>query len=89
MNELSIEIQKLKQGYFQDYERFYGLTSNYIYKIITDIVPDENTASQIMSTTYNRIYETINTLQDDNYFFMWAGRIATEECIKNLYQKVF
>lgn len=83
MNELIIEIQKLKHGNFQDYERFYSITSNYIYKNITDIVPDENTASQIMLTTYNRIYETINTLQDDNNFFMWAGRIATEECIKN------
>lgn len=83
MNELIIEIQKIKHGNFQDYERFYSITSNYIYKIITDIVPDENTASQIMLTTYNRIYETINTLQDDNFFFMWAGRIATEECIKN------
>ena len=40
MNQLYGEINKLKQGNFQDYETFYNLTCQYIYKIIKDIVVD-------------------------------------------------
>ena len=81
-NQLELEIQKLKQGNFNDYEAFYNLTCQYIYKIIKDIVIDDNATAQVVTTTYNQIYNTINTLMDDSLFYMWAGRIATEESIK-------
>ena len=82
MNQLYGEIDKLKQGNFQDYETFYNLTSQYIYKIIKDIVVEEGTSAQVMSTTYNQIYQTINTLADNSVFYMWAGQIATDESLK-------
>lgn len=82
MNQLSIEINKLRQGNFQDYVSFYNLTCNYIYKLITDIIKDQATADQIMNSTYDSIYQNINTLADNSLFFRWAGQIATSECVK-------
>ncbi|MBE5945455.1 MAG: DUF3298 domain-containing protein [Lachnospiraceae bacterium] len=82
MNQLYGEINKLKQGNFQDYETFYNLTCQYIYKIIKDIVVDDNATAQVLTATYNQIYQTINNLTDNSLFYMWAGRIATDESLK-------
>lgn len=81
-SQLSYEINKLKAGNFQDYQSFYGLSAEYIYRLICSVINDENQSSAILTDVYNSIYQSIGNLQDNREFYVWAGRLATNTCVK-------
>lgn len=76
-NQLNIEIDKLKAGDYTSYQKFYGLTAGYLYKIIIDNVKDQNVANSLINNLYKDIYTNIAAeLTDNNKFFEWAGNKA-------------
>ena len=75
--ELFAEVQKIKDGTSQNYNRLYELSEKYIYKIINDIVKNHHTTEDLMQEAYIQIYNKLDTLQEAKAFYVWAGRIAT------------
>ncbi len=75
--ELFAEVQRIKDGTSQNYNRLYELSEKYIYKIINDIVKNHHTTEDLMQEAYIQIYNKLDTLQEAKAFYVWAGRIAT------------
>lgn len=75
--QLIQSVRKLMAGDMDSYYDMYNLSIKYIYKIIYDIVKDYHATEDLVQDTYLTIYNKINTLQDPNKFYAWAGRIAT------------
>lgn len=82
--ELFAEVQRLKAGNAQSYNRIYELSEKYIYKIINDIVKNHHTTEDLMQETYMQIYNKIGTLQEAKAFYVWAGRIATNLTLRHI-----
>ncbi len=81
---LFAEVQKLKEGISENYNRVYELSEKYIYKIINDIVKNHHTTEDLMQETYLQIYNKIDTLQEAKAFYVWAGRIATNLTLRHV-----
>ena len=79
---LFYHVQRLQQGYQDSYNEIYKLSGKYIYKIIYDIVQDYHTTEDMLQETFVKIYNNIGSLQSPEAFFVWAGRIATNLCIR-------
>lgn len=77
--QLFVEVRKIMNGNFTDYEVFYNLSVNYIYKIINDITKDNSVTEGLVRETYNKIYQYISRLPREDAFYVWAGRIATND----------
>ena len=75
--ELFVEVQKLKNGNYESYEKVYELSKKYIYKIINDVVKNHHTTEDLMQETYLQVYKKIDTLMEPRAFYVWAGRIAS------------
>ena len=75
--ELFAEVEKLKNGNYESYEKVYELSKKYIYKIINDVVKNHYTTEDLMQETYLQVYRKIDTLMEPKAFYVWAGRIAS------------
>ncbi len=78
---LFAEVDKLKSGKTESFNTIYDLSKNYVYKIIWDIVKNQDAADDIMQDTYLQVYNKIGSLADTKAFYSWAGRIATNNCL--------
>lgn len=83
--QLIQSVRKLMAGDLDSYYDMYNLSIKYIYKIIYDIVKDYHATEDLVQDTYLTIYNKINTLQDPNKFYAWAGRIATNYTYRYMY----
>lgn len=81
-SELKYEIEKLKVNDYSSYTAFYDMTVSYLYKMIFSITGVKEDSDVVVKSVYQRIYQEINTLQDVNGFYNWAGYIATDEVFK-------
>lgn len=75
-------IIKLKRGDKSAFEQVYKLSERYIYAIIYRIVRDNDKTADLMQETYIQIYKKIHTLKNVEAFFVWAGRIATNNSLR-------
>ncbi|MGB4387535.1 MAG: sigma-70 family RNA polymerase sigma factor, partial [Caldicoprobacterales bacterium] len=75
-------IIKLKRGNKKAFEQVYNLSERYIYTIIYRIVRDNEKTADLMQDTYIQIYKKIHTLRNVEAFFVWAGRIATNNTLR-------
>ena len=82
--QLFYHIQKLQQGDTASYGEIYNLSGKYIYKIIYDIVQDYHTTEDMLQETFIKIYNNIGSLKSPEAYYVWAGRIATNLCIRHL-----
>lgn len=82
--ELFVEVQRLKDGTSQNYNRLYELSEKYIYKIINDIVKNHHTTEDLMQEAYIQIYNKLDSLQEAKAFYVWAGRIATNLTLRHV-----
>lgn len=78
------EVRKLRDGESKDFDRLYELSGRYLYKIILDVVQDPHAAEDLLQETYLQIYQKIHTLQEPEAFHVWAGRIATNLCLRHI-----
>lgn len=76
-DELYTEILKMKNGDFESYESFYNQSINYLWKLIFDIVRDEEVTNELIKDLYMNIYTGIGQLENTKDFFNWAGDQAT------------
>lgn len=81
---LLAEAEKMRTGNFNDYQRFYDLSRNYVYKIINDVLGDPSTSEQVLVDTYNKIYSMITTLVSVQGFYAWLSRIASGMALEYL-----
>lgn len=79
---LYYHIRQLQEGHNESFNEIYYLSSKYIYKIIYDIVQDYHTTEDMLQETFLKIYNNIEKLQSPEAFYVWAGRIATNLCIR-------
>ena len=79
---LYYHIRQLQEGHNESFNEIYYLSSKYIYKIIYDIVQDYYTTEDMLQETFLKIYNNIEKLQSPEAFYVWAGRIATNLCIR-------
>lgn len=71
--QLSNEIDKLKERDYSSYQNFYSQTSEYIYGIIWQQISEKEAADKLIADVYTEIYETIGTeLADNNMFYEWV-----------------
>lgn len=84
--QLFYHIQRLQQGYTESYTEIYNLSGKYLYKIIYDIVQDYHTTEDMLQETFIKIYNNINSLQSPQAYYVWAGRIATNLCIRYIHK---
>lgn len=82
--QLYYHIQNLQQGDTASYGEIYNLSGKYLYKIIYDIVQDHHTTEDMLQETFLRIYNNIGSLKSPKAYYVWAGRIATNLCIRHL-----
>lgn len=75
-------IIRLRRGDKRAFEQVYNLSERYIYAIIYRIVRDNDKAVDLMQETYIQIYRKIHTLKNVEAFFVWAGRIATNNTLR-------
>lgn len=83
---LYYHIQRLQQGYTESYTEIYNLSGKYLYKIIYDIVQDYHTTEDMLQETFLKIYNNIGSLQSPQAYYVWAGRIATNLCIRYIHK---
>ena len=84
--QLYCHIQRLQQGYTDSFNEIYNLSGKYLYKIIYDIVQDYHTTEDMLQETFVKIYNNIGSLQSPQAYYVWAGRIATNLCIRYLHK---
>ena len=84
--QLYYHIQRLQQGYTESYTEIYNLSGKYLYKIIYDIVQDYHTTEDMLQETFIKIYNNIGSLQSPQAYYVWAGRIATNLCIRYIHK---
>lgn len=75
--KLFMEVRKLKEGNRETFENVYKLSEKYIYSVIYRIIQDNDRTADLMQETYLQIYNKIDTLENEERFLVWAGRIAT------------
>lgn len=78
------EIQMLKAGNQQSYYNIYNSTVNYVYKLIFDIIPDNQIAGNINQNVYQYMYSNISLLEKPEDFYNWISKIATTQTLNYL-----
>lgn len=78
------QIEKFQSGDFSGYESFYYATSQTVYTMLHMIIPDENTAAELMPKVYEKIYENVQTLPQTEAFYAWSAKLANEEALEYL-----
>lgn len=84
--QLYYHIERLQQGNVESYTGIYNLSSKYLYKLIYDIVQDYHTTEDMLQETFIKIYNSIGTLQSPQAYYVWAGRIATNLCVRYIHK---
>ena len=84
--QLYYHIKNLQAGNVDSYTEIYNLSCKYFYKIIYDIVGDYHTTEDMLQETFLKIYNNIGSLQSPEAFYVWAGRIATNLCIRYIHK---
>ena len=84
--QLYYHIKNLQAGNVESYTEIYNLSCKYFYKIIYDIVGDYHTTEDMLQETFLKIYNNIGSLQSPEAFYVWAGRIATNLCIRYIHK---
>lgn len=77
-------IEKFQSGDFSGYESFYYATSQTVYTMLHTIIPDENTAAELMPKVYEKIYANVQTLPQTEAFYAWSAKLANEEALEYL-----
>jgi Sigma-70 region 2. len=80
--KLFIAVHKLKKGDREAFENVYKLSEKYIYSVIYRIIQDNDKTADLMQETYLQIYNKIGTLDNEERFLVWAGRIATNMTLR-------
>ena len=80
--KLFYHVEQLQKGNLESYNEIYALSGKYLYKIIYDIVQDHHTTEDMLQETFIKIYNNIGSLQSPQAFYVWAGRVATNLCIR-------
>lgn len=78
------QIEKFRSGDFSGYESFYYATSQTVYTMLHTIIPDENTAAELMPKVYEKIYANVQTLLQTEAFYAWSAKLANEEVLEYL-----
>lgn len=78
------QIEKFQSGDFSGYESFYYATSQTVYTMLHTIIPDENTAAELMPKVYEKIYANVQTLPQTEAFYAWSAKLANEEALEYL-----
>lgn len=78
------QIEKFQSGDFSGYESFYYATSQTVYTLLHTIIPDENTAAELMPKVYEKIYANVQTLPQTEAFYAWSAKLANEEALEYL-----
>ena len=84
--QLYFHIRNMQAGHMESYTEVYNLSSKYLYKIIYDIVQDYHTTEDMLQETFLKIYNNIGSLQSPEAYFVWAGRIATNLCVRHIHK---
>ena len=77
---LFAEVDKLKSGKAESFNTIYDLSKNYVYKIIWDIVKNQDAADDIMQDTYVNVYRSAGIYKDSGNPMAWIMKIS-----KNLF----
>lgn len=78
------QIEKFRSGDFSGYGSFYYATSQTVYTMLHTIIPDENTAAELMPKVYEKIYANVQTLPQTEAFYVWSAKLANEEALEYL-----
>lgn len=78
------QIEKFQSRDFSGYESFYYATSQTVYTMLHTIIPDENTAAELMPKVYEKIYANVQTLPQTEAFYAWSAKLANEEVLEYL-----
>ena len=78
------QIEKFQSGDFSGYESFYYATSQTVYTMLHTIIPDENTAAELMPKVYEKIYANVQALPQTEAFYAWSAKLANEEVLEYL-----
>lgn len=78
------QIEEFQSGDFSGYESFYYATSHTVYTMLHTIIPDENTAAELMPKVYEKIYANVQTLPQTEAFYAWSAKLVNEEALEYL-----
>lgn len=78
------QIEKFQSGDFSGYESFYYATSQTVYTMLHTIIPDEETAAELMPKVYEKIYANVQTFPQTEAFYAWSAKLANEEALEYL-----
>lgn len=78
------QIEKFQSGDFSGYESFYYATSQTVYTMLHTIIPDEETAAELMPKVYEKIYANVQTAPQTEAFYAWNAKLANEEALEYL-----
>lgn len=86
--EMIQAIHNYKQGQRQEFHIIYTNSLPYLSKCILNVVnrtapnASEELVQDILQDTYMSIAEKLDTLQNEESFFQWAGQIATNHALR-------
>jgi RNA polymerase sigma-70 factor (ECF subfamily) len=83
-NNMEVNIEKLKEGSEDEYEKFYNLYINRIYTIIYRVVGNAADAEDIAMDVMMKVYDKIDTFRGDAKLSSWVYRIAYNQAISFL-----
>ncbi|MEA1913429.1 MAG: RNA polymerase sigma factor [candidate division WOR-3 bacterium] len=81
---MKIDINKLKEGSTDEFEKFYNIYVNRIYTIIYRVVGNEADAEDLTLEVMMKIYNKIRTFKGEAKLLSWVYRIAYNHGISHL-----
>ena len=88
MPEMIKVIRDYKSGNQQAFEELYKWSLPYLTKCVLNVLnricsgANEDLLQDVLQDTYLTIAQKIDTLQNDEAFFQWAGQIATNHALR-------
>jgi len=82
--ELTELVRRAKAGDLAAFEQLFHRFQRRIYRVIYQLVPHEEDATDLTQDVFVRAFEGLSKLREEEAFFVWLHRIALNVCRTHL-----
>ena len=84
INNLQIDIKKLKEKSEDEFEKFFKSYLNRIYTVVYRVVKNSATAEDLTSEVMMKVYNNIHKFRRQSQLSSWVFRIAYNHAVSHL-----
>jgi RNA polymerase sigma-70 factor (ECF subfamily) len=84
INNLEIDVRKLKEKSEDEFEKFFKVYLNRIYTVVYRVVKNPATAEDLTQEVMMKVYNNIHKFREQSQLSSWVYRIAYNHAVSNL-----